>query len=91
MKLVSYCNSSVLLYQYLTAKFNFSCVSFQRFDLKSLLWYFLSLWSQKRWCISYKFYQTSFVHCAYSNHMLTAAGVWTDCWLEINLFYWARQ
>jgi len=27
----------------------------------------------------------------YSNHMLTAAGVWTDYWLEINPFYWARQ
>jgi len=29
--------------------------------------------------------------CEYSNHMITAAGVWTDCQLEINQFYWARQ
>jgi len=29
--------------------------------------------------------------CENSNHMLTAAGVWTDCQLKINQFYWARQ
>jgi len=47
LRLVLYNNSLVLLFQCLPVNFNFSRISSQPFGLRSLLWYFLSLWSQK--------------------------------------------
>jgi len=44
LKLVLYYNSQALLLEYLQVKLNFSPISPQNFDLRSLLWYFLSLW-----------------------------------------------
>jgi hypothetical protein len=47
LKLLLYNNSLVLLFQYLSVKFNFCRISSQPFGFRSLLWYFWSLWSQK--------------------------------------------
>jgi hypothetical protein len=79
LQLVQYSNALVLLFQYLPEQFNFSRISSQLFGLRSLLWYFLSLWSQNG--------RISLT----SSYMLTAAGVWPDSRLERYLFYWARN
>jgi hypothetical protein len=47
LKLGLYCNSLVLIFQYLPVKFNFCRISPQCFGFRSLFWYFLSLWFQK--------------------------------------------
>jgi len=47
LKLLLYNNSLVLLFQYFSFKFNFSRISSLPFGLRSLLWYFSSLCSQK--------------------------------------------
>ena len=91
MKLVMHCNSSVLLFQYLTAKFNFYHISSQCLGLRSVVILFVSLVPKKVVYLPQVLSDTFCPLCEYSKHMLTAAGVWTDCRLETNQFYWARQ
>ena len=47
LNFVMYCNLLVLLFYFSTARFNFSRISSESFGLRSMLKYFLSLWSQK--------------------------------------------
>ena len=90
LKLVPYCNSVVLLIQYLPVHF-FSRISFQPFDLKSLLWYFCLFGPKKAAYLSQVLSGKFCPLHEYSDYVLTAAGVWPDCRLETNLFCWPRQ
>jgi len=80
----------LLLFQYILEKFNFSPISPHCFSW-SLLWYCLSLWSQRGstsiQVLSYKFCPLQ----QNSNHMLRAAGVWSDSWLKTNLWCWTKK
>jgi len=91
LKLIPYCNSIVLLFQYLPVKFNFSRISFQRFGLRSLLRLFLCLWSPNGGISLTSSIREVSSTARILGHMLTEAGVWPDCRLETNLFCWARQ
>jgi len=87
LKLVPYCDSIVLLFQYLPVKFNFSRISSQRFGLRSLLWPFLCLWSPNDGISLTSSVRQVSSTARILEHMLTEAGVWPDCRLETNLFY----
>jgi len=94
LNLVMHCNSAMLLFQFLTAKFNFSRISSERLGLRSLFKYFLSLWPPKM--AAYLSQVLSDRFCSLNenaNSMPTAASVWPGCRLEINLhvFYWTIQ
>jgi len=63
LNLVMHCNSAVLIFQFLTVKFNFSRISSERLGLRSLFKYFFLFGPKKKQRhISHKFYQISFVH-----------------------------
>jgi len=47
LNLLMYCYSLMLLFQYSRVTLNFSPISSRSLGLRSLLWYFLSLWSQR--------------------------------------------
>ena len=91
LKLVPYCNSVVLLFQYLPVQFMFSRISSQHFGLRSLLWYFCPFGPKKAAYLSQILSGTFCSLHEYSDYMLTAVGVWPHCRLKTNLFCWARQ
>jgi len=88
LKVIPYCNSLVLIFQYLPYSL-IALVFIPTFQLTSVMALFVSLVPERRH-ISHKFYQINFVHCT-NTYMLTAAGVWSDCRLQTYLFCWAKQ
>jgi hypothetical protein len=86
LNLVMHCNSAKLLFEFLTAKFNFSRISSERLDLRSLFKYFLFLWSQKGGILSQVLLDKFCPLHEFANHKLTTAGVWPGCRIETNLF-----
>ena len=79
LKLVPYCNSVMLLFQYLPVQFTFSRISSQRFDLRSLLRYFCLFGPKKAAYVSQVLSGKFCPLHEYSDYVLTAAGVWSDC------------
>jgi hypothetical protein len=78
----------VLLFQYLAVKFNFST----RVSAWDLCFGTFCLFGRKEATYLYKFLSGKFYSlCQHPNHMLTAAGVWPNCWPKANLFCWKRQ